>query len=157
MAQDPTPFRLARKGQRYVCPDGRDLLELAEAEGFSVSGVAEAMGLTNRQLEYAVERTCGLRPKELFRRHRMVLAKRFVAEGFPLQVIAQKLGSKLVPSSESSQRDSGWERRGQRAKMTRSPFPCKALRNSSSSSSQERSRRRCFRVSSAFLAIQFFL
>ena len=60
MAQDSTPFRIARDGQRFFCPDGRDLLELAEAEGFSVSGVADALELTNRQLEYAVERSSGL-------------------------------------------------------------------------------------------------
>ena len=94
MAQDSNPFRITREGQRFACPDGRDLLELAEAEGFSVSGVAETLQLTNRQLEYAVERASGLRPKELFRRHRMLLARRLVAEGFSLQVIAQRLGFK---------------------------------------------------------------
>lgn len=94
MSQDPTPFRITREGQRFVCPDGRDLYELAEAEGFSVSGVAESLQLSNRQLEYAVERASGLRPKELFRRHRMLLARRLVAEGFSLQVIAQRLGFK---------------------------------------------------------------
>lgn len=92
--QDTESFKLERKGQRFACPDGRDLLELAEAEGFSVSGVAEELGLTNRQLEYAVERVAGLRPKELFRRHRMLLARRLVAEGYSLQVIAQRLGFK---------------------------------------------------------------
>ncbi|NIP96756.1 MAG: AraC family transcriptional regulator [Akkermansiaceae bacterium] len=56
--------------------------------------MAEVLELTNRQLEYAVERASGLRPKELFRRHRMVLARRLVAEGFSLQVIAQRLGFK---------------------------------------------------------------
>ena len=94
MAQDSNPFRITREGQRYACPNGSELLELAEREGFSVSGVAEALNLTNRQLEYAVERVSGLRPKELFRRHRMVLARRLVAEGFSLQVIAQRLGFK---------------------------------------------------------------
>lgn len=94
MTQDPNPFRITREGQRFVCPDGRDLLELAESEGFSVSGVADVLELTNRQLEYAVERAAGLRPKELFRRHRMLLARRLVAEGFSLQVIAQRLGFK---------------------------------------------------------------
>ena len=94
MANDQNPFKLTREGQRFLCPDGRDLLDLAEAEGFSVSGVAEALQLTNRQLEYAVERAAGLRPKELFRRHRMLLARRLVAEGFSLQVIAQRLGFK---------------------------------------------------------------
>lgn len=94
MAQEPIPFHITRHGQRFVCPDGRDLLEIAEAEGFSVSGVADVLGLTNRQLEYAVERAAGLRPKELFRRHRMLLARRLVAEGFSLQVIAQRLGFK---------------------------------------------------------------
>ena len=94
MANDQNPFKLTRQGQRFLCPDGQDLLDLAEAEGFSVSGVAEALQLTNRQLEYAVERAAGLRPKELFRRHRMLLARRLVAEGFSLQVIAQRLGFK---------------------------------------------------------------
>lgn len=94
MARDSPRFKIAREGQRFVCPDGQDLLELAEAEDFSVSGVAESLDLTNRQLEYAVERASGLRPKELFRRHRMLLARRLVAEGFSLQVIAQRLGFK---------------------------------------------------------------
>jgi AraC-like DNA-binding protein len=94
MDQESNPFRITRQGQRFLCPDSRDLLELAESEGFSVSGVAEALGLTNRQLEYAVERCSGLRPKELFRRHRMLLARRLVAEGFSLLVIAQRLGFK---------------------------------------------------------------
>lgn len=94
MAQDEPTFKLERRGQRYLAPNGLDLLELAENEGFSVSGVAEALHLTNRQLEYAVERVSGLRPKELFRRHRMLLARRLVAEGYSLQVIAQRLGFK---------------------------------------------------------------
>ncbi|NNM28434.1 MAG: AraC family transcriptional regulator [Akkermansiaceae bacterium] len=94
MPKDSAKFTLRREGQRYVCPDDRDLLDIAEEEAFSVSGVAEALRLTNRQLEYAVERASGLRPKELFRRHRMVLARRMVAEGFSLQVIAQSLGFK---------------------------------------------------------------
>jgi AraC-like DNA-binding protein len=85
---DTESFKLERKGQHFACPDGRDLLELAETEGFSVSGVADELQLTNRQLEYAVERVAGLRPKELFRRHRMLLARRLVAEGYSLQVIA---------------------------------------------------------------------
>ena len=94
MRSDDITFKLERHGQHFVCPGGRDLLELAESEGFSVSGVADALELTNRQLEYAVERVSGLRPKELFRRHRMLLARRLVAEGFSLQVIAQRLGFK---------------------------------------------------------------
>ena len=92
--QETESFKLERKGQHFVCPDGRDLLDLAETEGFSVSGVADELKLTNRQLEYAVERVAGLRPKELFRRHRMLLARRLVAEGYSLQVIAQRLGFK---------------------------------------------------------------
>ena len=94
MSEDSHPFRITREGQRFLCPDRQDLLELAEAEGFSVSGVAEELGLTNRQLEYAVERVSGLRPKELFRRHRMLLDRRLVAEGFSLQIVAQRLGFK---------------------------------------------------------------
>lgn len=87
-------FKLERRGQHFLCPNGKNLLDLAEDKAFSVSGVAEELGLTNRQLEYAVERVAGLRPKELFRRHRMLLARRLVAEGFSLQVIAQRLGFK---------------------------------------------------------------
>ena len=94
MPQDDTPFKLKRRGQQFLCPGGADLLELAESEAFSVSGVADVLDLSNRQLEYAVERVSGLRPKELFRRHRMLLARRLVAEGFSLQVIAQRLGFK---------------------------------------------------------------
>ena len=94
MSRDDETFKLERRGQHFICPGGGDLLELAESEGFSGSGVAEALELSNRQLEYAVERVSGLRPKELFRRHRMLLARRLVAEGFSLQVIAQRLGFK---------------------------------------------------------------
>ena len=94
MAGDSETFKLERRGQHFICRNGRDLLELAEEKAFSVSGVAEDLGLTNRQLEYAVERIAGLRPKDLFRRHRMLLARRLVAEGFSLQVIAQRLGFK---------------------------------------------------------------
>ena len=94
MSKETDTFKLRREGQRFICPDERDLLEIAEQEAFSVSGVAESLGLTNRQLEYAVERSSGLRPKDLFRRHRMLLARRMVAEGFSLQVIAQRLGFK---------------------------------------------------------------
>jgi AraC-like DNA-binding protein len=94
MAGDSVTFKLERRGQHFLCPNGKNLLDLAEDKAFSVSGVAEELGLTNRQLEYAVERVAGLRPKELFRRHRMLLARRLVAEGFSLQVIAQRLGFK---------------------------------------------------------------
>ncbi|MEO1826381.1 MAG: hypothetical protein ABGZ31_11805, partial [Roseibacillus sp.] len=62
MAQDPPKFTITREGQHFRCPNGEDLLELAEEEEFSVSGVAEHLKLTNRQLEYAVERASGLRP-----------------------------------------------------------------------------------------------
>ena len=94
MAAESGTFKLHREGQHFLCPNGKNLLDLAEEKAFSVSGVAEELGLTNRQLEYAVERVAGLRPKELFRRHRMLLARRLVAEGFSLQVIAQRLGFK---------------------------------------------------------------
>ena len=94
MATESGTFKLHREGQHFICPSGKNLLDLAEEKAFSVSGVAEELGLTNRQLEYAVERVAGLRPKELFRRHRMLLARRLVAEGFSLQVIAQRLGFK---------------------------------------------------------------
>lgn len=94
MAGESETFKLERQGQHFICPGGKNLLDLAEEKAFSVSGVADELGLTNRQLEYAVERVAGLRPKELFRRHRMLLARRLVAEGFSLQVIAQRLGFK---------------------------------------------------------------
>ena len=94
MAGDTVTFKLERRGQHFLCPNGKNLLDLAEEKAFSVSGVAEELELTNRQLEYAVERVAGLRPKELFRRHRMLLARRLVAEGYSLQVIAQRLGFK---------------------------------------------------------------
>ena len=50
MAQDPPKFTITREGQHFRCPNGEDLLELAEEEEFSVSGVAEHLKLTNRQL-----------------------------------------------------------------------------------------------------------
>ena len=105
MAQDSPKFKITREGQRFVCPDGQDLLELAEAEDFSVSGVAESLGLTNRQLEYAVERASGLRPKELFRRHRMLLARRLVAEGSPARGSSRERGLSIFPGQPIGPRE----------------------------------------------------
>ncbi len=57
-----------------------------------MSKVAATLGLTVREFEGALERCVGIRPKELFRNHRAVMARRMIQEGDDLKQIAEKLG-----------------------------------------------------------------
>ena len=57
-----------------------------------VSTVAETLGMTVREFEGALERSVGIRPKELFRNHRAVMARRMIQEGQNLHEISEKLG-----------------------------------------------------------------
>ena len=83
---------LFRRGERIYDESGRDIIELAEKESFMVSTVAEILGMTVREFEGALERSVGIRPKELFRNHRAVMARRMIQESHDLHEIADKLG-----------------------------------------------------------------
>ena len=83
---------LFRRGERIYDETGRDIIELAEKESYMVSSVAEILGMTVREFEGALERSVGIRPKELFRNHRAVMARRMIQEGEDLHEISEKLG-----------------------------------------------------------------
>lgn len=82
---------LVRKGEQILDSEGRDILNLACEEGFRVSGVSERLGLTVREFEGALDRSFGVRPKELFRHHRAVKARRMIQEGVDLKKVAKDL------------------------------------------------------------------
>ena len=83
---------LFRKGERIYDESGRDIIGLAEKESYMVSTVAEILGMTVREFEGALERSVGIRPKELFRNHRAVMARRMIQEGQDRHEISNKLG-----------------------------------------------------------------
>jgi len=83
---------LIRKGERIFDEAGRDIIKLAESESYMVSTVAEILGMTVREFEGALERSVGIRPKELFRNHRAVMARRMIQEEQDLHEISEKLG-----------------------------------------------------------------
>ena len=83
---------LVRDGQKIFDSSGRDIIELAEEEFFMVAKVAERIGMIVREFEGALERNMGIKPKELFRNRRALLARRQIQEGVNLRVIAEKLG-----------------------------------------------------------------
>ncbi len=83
---------LFRRGERIFDESGRDIIELAEKESYMVSPVAEILGMTVREFEGALERSVGIRPKELFRNHRAVMARRMIQEHQDLHEISEKLG-----------------------------------------------------------------
>ena len=73
---------LFRRGERIYDESGRDIIELAE----------KILGMTVREFEGALERSVGIRPKELFRNHRAVMARRMIQERQDLHEISNKLG-----------------------------------------------------------------
>lgn len=81
-----------RRGDHVVDRKGRDLLEIAYEEGFMVNSVAKRLGMTVRDLEIALDRTVGMKPKNFFRQYRAILAKRMIQEGVGLHEIAEGLG-----------------------------------------------------------------
>ena len=83
---------LQRDGQKIFEPNGRDIIELAEQESFMVARVAARIGMTVREFEGALERSIGIKPKELFRNRRAILARRKIQEGDDLRDIAEELG-----------------------------------------------------------------
>jgi AraC-like DNA-binding protein len=85
-------FILKRQGSKLCDPMGRDIIRLAEENNFSVSKVADILGLRVYQFKAALERACGMGPKELFRHHRAVMARWMISEGSGLRLISDKLG-----------------------------------------------------------------
>ena len=71
---------------------GRDVVELARHHRFSVSKVAEILGMTIYQLKAALEKAVGIGPKEYFRNHRAVLARKMIQDGLGLMEISDQLG-----------------------------------------------------------------
>lgn len=93
MSRPPAPNPFIRAGDRVLDKSsGADLLLMAEQNNFSVSKVAKSLGLSVIQLQKHVENTIGLKPKELFCKHRAVLTKRMICEGADLHEISDQLG-----------------------------------------------------------------
>lgn len=86
------PNVLTRQGERIFDQSGRDIIQLAENEGYTVSKVAGLLGLTVREFEGALERCLGIRPKDLFRNYRAVAARRLIQEGHDLKEVSERLG-----------------------------------------------------------------
>jgi AraC-like DNA-binding protein len=85
-------YAFTRMGFQVLDKHGRDIMKIAEKELFSVSRVAEELGLTIHQFKAVFERTVGLCPKEFFRHYRAVMARRMIGESMPLLEISEKLG-----------------------------------------------------------------
>ena len=81
-----------RSGDRVLDSQGRDVVDLAKNHRFSVSKVALILGMTIYQLKAALEKTVGIGPKEYFRNHRAVLARKMIQEGIGLMEISDQLG-----------------------------------------------------------------
>jgi AraC-like DNA-binding protein len=85
-------YVFTRNGFTVRDPQGRDVMKIAEREHFSVSRVAEELGLSIHQFKAALEKTVGLCPKEFFRHYRALLARWMISESIPLLDISEKLG-----------------------------------------------------------------
>jgi len=83
---------LTRSGFQITDPDGREVIKLALEHQFSVSKVAEALGLKVFQFKAELERIVGLGPKEYFRHYRAVSARWLLSDGVPLREISKILG-----------------------------------------------------------------
>ncbi|MDP0489516.1 MAG: helix-turn-helix domain-containing protein [Verrucomicrobiota bacterium JB023] len=83
---------IQREGHRLVAPDGRDVLALAEQFQFKVASVANELGIQVQELENALKKTTGIGPKEYFRRHRIILAQRYLRMGYGPEQIVSLLG-----------------------------------------------------------------
>lgn len=86
------PLRFHRDGVRIVDHQGRDLIKSAAQGAYSVCNVARAFKVTVRQLEYAVEQDIGVKPKELFRQERALMARKLISEGNELETVSRLLG-----------------------------------------------------------------
>lgn len=91
-SQKKTPFALIRDGHRLVTADGQDIMTLAEQFQFKVAAVASTIGVQVQELENALKKATGMGPKEYFRRHRIILAQRYLRMGYGADQIVSLLG-----------------------------------------------------------------
>ena len=72
--------------------DGQDIMTLAEQNQFKVAEVAAAVGVQVQELEGALKKATGSSPKEYFRKHRIILAQRYLRMGYGADQIVSLLG-----------------------------------------------------------------
>lgn len=86
--------KITRTGNSILFDDDIDLLKLAEENRFCVKSVCSEIGLTLLQFESLLNKFLEINPKELFSRHRAVLARRLIMEGTKRNAIIELLGFK---------------------------------------------------------------
>ncbi len=89
-----TKNKITRNGNRIFLDDSVDILKLAEDHRFCVKSVCSEIGLTTLQFETLMLKYLEIKPKDLFCKHRAVLARRLMKEGTPMQAISSFLGFK---------------------------------------------------------------
>ncbi|MGJ8725139.1 MAG: helix-turn-helix domain-containing protein [Roseibacillus sp.] len=90
--QRKASLKLIRDGHRLLTEDGQDIMTLAEQNQFKVAAVASAVGAQVQELENAIKKATGSGPKEYFRRHRIILAQRYLRMGYGADQIVSLLG-----------------------------------------------------------------
>lgn len=85
-------LKLVREGHRLLTEDGQDIMTLAEQNQFKVAAVASAINAQVQELENAIKKATGSGPKEYFRRHRIILAQRYLRMGYGADQIVSLLG-----------------------------------------------------------------
>lgn len=85
-------LKLVREGHRLLTEDGQDIMTLAEQNQFKVANVAAAINAQVQELENAIKKATGSGPKEYFRRHRIILAQRYLRMGYGADQIVSLLG-----------------------------------------------------------------
>lgn len=91
-SQRKTSLKLIREGHRLLTEDGQDIMTLAEQNQFKVAAVASCVGAQVQELENAIKKATGSGPKEYFRRHRIILAQRYLRMGYGADQIVSLLG-----------------------------------------------------------------
>ena len=90
--QRKSSLKLVREGHRLLTEDGQDIMTLAEQNQFKVAAVASAVDAQVQELENAIKKATGSGPKEYFRRHRIILAQRYLRMGYGADQIVSLLG-----------------------------------------------------------------
>lgn len=90
--QRKSALKLTREGHRLLTEDGQDIMTLAEQNQFKVAAVAAAVNAHVQELENAIKKATGSGPKEYFRRHRIILAQRYLRMGYGADQIVSLLG-----------------------------------------------------------------
>ena len=85
-------LKLVREGHRLLTANGEDIMTLAEQHQFKVAAVASSIGAQVQELENAIKKATGSGPKEYFRRHRIILAQRYLRMGYGADQIVSLLG-----------------------------------------------------------------